>query len=376
MKRVTQTMIAKALGLAPSTVGLVVGACETRTTKKLRPETIEAIKAKAEEMGYFGPDRRARSMRAGRSNLIGIIHFGSPFETGQRSAFYLPQAVNALGYDYLVLDLHWHGGNTARVMNEIIESRVEGVLLTADYEEAFSREDLAVLQKAGIPVVSLYGDDELPVPRVGDAARSSFRALATHLLGLGHKKILFPCIPSDKLSSLGRIAGLREALPSQGEWSEVSEETFLSGGGIALSKKRNTPAITVVRLASSPHGENYTEANFRFASQLFAQGTQVDALIAFNDRAAMGIYNAAYSRGIRIPDDVALTGADDDAFGRYPMFELTTIRQDIERSCEAALKMLVTRIKNPKAKVKNVEFPSELIVRKSCGSLVARAAVL
>lgn len=363
MKRVTQSTIAKALGISPSTVGLVVGSCETRASKKLRPETIERIRAKAEELGYFGPDPRARSMRGGRSNLIGILHFGSPFETGQRSAFYLPQAVNAMGYDYLVIDLQWHGGKVGRVMREILQARVEGVLLTANYREAFSLDELSILKRAGIPVVSLYGDDPLPIPHIGDAARGSFREMTTHVIGLGHRHLLFPCGAVDRISAKGRIAGLREALPPQWNLRTVEESAFFGRSGYG-----ETPSITVVSTLPGPHG-NFTEDAFHFGRRLFAMTELPDAIMAFNDQAALGFFNAAFEKGVHIPKDIALVGADDDHFGRYPMFELTTIRQAIDTSCQAALETLVSLITDPEKPVPmEQEFPSQLIVRRSCGN--------
>lgn len=365
MKRVTQSTIAKALGLATSTVGLVVGSCETRSQKKLRPETVARIEAKAKELGYFAPDRRARAMRNGRSNLIGIIHFGSPFEAGQRAAFYLPQAVNAQGYDYLVVDLHWHGGNVERVMNEILQARVEGVLLTANYLEAFSFENLAILQKAGIPVVSLYGDDAMPIPHIGDAARGSFRALAEHVIALGYERILFPCGNSGKLSMKGRIAGLKDALPSGWEFHIMEEKEFFQSRKPFSRIAGDTRCMTVVHISRG--GGTVTRANFRFANRLFSLDELPHAIMAFNDQAAFGVFNAAYEKGLRIPEDIALTGADDDRFGKYPMFHLTTIRQDIESSCDAALDALIRKIKTPDVSIPNREFPSQLVLRHSCG---------
>jgi LacI family transcriptional regulator len=74
----------------------------------------------------------------------------------------------------------------------------------------------------------------------------------------------------------------------------------------------------------SSHGAVAPPEGFRLVSEVLDSGAEVDALLCFNDRLAMGAYQALQERGVRVPDDVSVLSFDDTSFARWLRPGLTT----------------------------------------------------
>ncbi|MEO6846003.1 MAG: substrate-binding domain-containing protein [Chthoniobacterales bacterium] len=257
----------------------------------------------------------------------------------------------------------------------MIQTRVEGVILGGSAYHICGPEHIATLEQTGIPVVSHLGDD-MDVPTVGDDARSSFFTMARHLQNVGHRSILMPAFLTPERSAFNRVEGFKLAMKGWGEYHEIDQKDFLREWPSLYKNCQDTPIGVIVKLdpANLPlaEGHDITQIYYKLSKGLFAAGKLPDAIMAINDAAAFGVYNAAFEMKINIPADIALTGADDDYFGQLPMFRLTTIRQNILQSCKAAVEMLVQRIKTGDATVMPDQcFHSEIALRQSCGRLIA-----
>ncbi|NOH00901.1 MAG: substrate-binding domain-containing protein [Chloroflexi bacterium] len=107
------------------------------------------------------------------------------------------------------------------------------------------------------------------------------------------------------------------------------------------------------------------------------RGMKLQAIIAANDRMAFGVLEALQQRGIRVPDEIALTGFDDVGEAQSMGVPLTTVHQSFYEVGRRSLEGLLKRIKGEA--VEDVILPSRLVVRWSCGCLpegVQRAIVL
>jgi len=363
---ISQRKIAETLGISTSTVANILYG-----NPNYKKETRERVLATAAALGYQR-NRASIAIQRGRSNLIGVIHFGSSYENASRAIFFIIQALREHGYDYLVVDQRWHAGNTQKMLDEMLQSRVEGVVLVGSggREETFNDRSLALLERSGIPVVSLYGDDYLDVPLVGDSNRSSYCAMANHLLSLGHRRLLLPSLPFTQRSTVGKGEGFQMALEKAGECLVLKEDEFREAWPKLLRKRRRSPQGIIVQQDMARYGHDIVKAYYEFGKWLFTANALPDAIMCANDRAACGIFSAAHDFGIKIPQDVAVTGSDDEFPGELPIFRLTTIRMDIARSSRAAMTMLIQRIKKKSLSKKKMDFPSELLVRQSCGRRV------
>jgi LacI family transcriptional regulator, galactose operon repressor len=102
------------------------------------------------------------------------------------------------------------------------------------------------------------------------------------------------------------------------------------------------------------------------ASRILAEGAALpDALICANDLIALGAMQRLRAAGIRIPEDVAVTGVDDTPFARIAEPTLTTVRQPIEQMAEEAVAMLVARRSHPSRAPRRLIMTPELMIRGS-----------
>ncbi len=360
---ISQRKIAESLGMPTSTVANILNG-----TPYYKKETRDRVLKAAAELGYQR-NRASIAIRKGRSNLVGVIHFGSAYETAHRGIYFLIEALKGYGYDYVVADQRWHAGNVQWMLNEMIQARVEGVILMGNgtRTEAFSPASLATLERASIPVVSLYGDDYLDVPLVGDSAKSSFYAMARHLQSVGHRSILLLSCPSNERSTIGRIEGFEQAMKGEGAFFVLDEETFSRKWPRLRREHRDSSIGVAIRMSSQ---QDFFKACNEFSKRLLASAALPDAIMCANDRAAYSVFDAAHELRVRIPEDVAVVGADDESIGNLSMFRLTTIRMDIARSSQAAVDMLMERLKNGGIAKREVSFPAELVLRQSCGRMI------
>lgn len=362
----TQQQVAERAGVSQETVSHILNGARG---KRYSAATKEKVRQAALEIGYV-PNRASRSMRMGRSNLIAVIHFGSPYRTGQDAVSYLPLAITSKGYDYLVNDLQWHGNEPDRVVSDLIQFRVEGVILVANTANRLTAAHIKKLADAGIPTVSLYGDDNLSmIPLISGDVLDRTSRLTDHLLGVGHRRILMPVSGLDTRNTVERIAGFRKAFERKGTTETLTEEEFFSGDPIWQSPNAGQTQGVIVRMDTRRYRGDVTRLHYELVLRLGQHERLPDALMSANDQGAFGVFAAALEMGLKIPDDLAVVGVDNDSFGGYPAFQLTTTQGDNSGACEAAVSTLLDLIhRNPESIETRKVLASELIIRASCGS--------
>jgi DNA-binding LacI/PurR family transcriptional regulator/signal transduction histidine kinase/ActR/RegA family two-component response regulator len=192
---------------------------------------------------------------------------------------------------------------------------------------------------SGLPLCSI--GERLPgVPSIVIDNRSGLAQTIDHLIDDHSKKrIFFLGGPDHNTDARSRLEVYREALsrhaiPFDPELVAFGDFTLGSG-------------TTVMREA-------------------LARGVAFDAVVAANDGMGLGAIHALRERGIRIPDQVALTGFDDLVLSRFADPPLTTVRQPIERMAALSIDILVKQMAG--ATVAEVtELPVEVVRRRSCG---------
>jgi len=163
-------------------------------------------------------------------------------------------------------------------------------------------------------------------------------AATDHLIGRGHRRIGAIGGPPDYLCSRARLDGYRSALERAGLDYD--------------------PAL--VR-----PGDFYYEGGFVHGGELLDLADPPTAIFAGSDQQALGVYEAARQRGLRIPQDLSVVGFDDLPVVRWLSPPLTTVRQPLAEMGRAAADMLGTLIEGLPLPSKRVELTTELIVRES-----------
>lgn len=312
-RRATIADVAREAGVSPSTASVVFSG-KTPVSDATRRRVLDAAAA----LGYSGPDPRAASLRTGRSGIVGVV-----FEEHLRTAFLDP--VKTLMMDGLADAVAPLGAGLLLLRDE---SGVEGAptLTTAPIDAAVLigcsgtlRESLAAVRARGIPVVVIEGDAGDGIPRIGLDNREAQRQAASHLRGLGHTRVAIVTLP------------LRTGWP----------------GGWAPADMPITVDVTRERLAGAkdvfPDAAVYGAAG-SFIDEGLAAGravlgdaaTRPTAVIAQSDLLAAGVVRAAEELGLRVPEDVSVTGFDGIVVDGLAPYELTTLEQPATEKGRAA----------------------------------------
>lgn len=362
----TLQVIATKAGVSRETVSHILGG---KLAERYKASTRKKVRAIAEEL-HYRPHRGAQTLKSGRSNLIAIVHFGAGIEAARQTNLALSRLVNEVGLDYLAIDMNWYGGSVERTLEELNRARVEGVLIS-HIQEAFHDVHLTSLREARIPVVSVNGGLRPELPLICDNVAEAYAGLTRHLLDLGHRRIIqliaetkFP--PDRSRSTTERTNGFRRAIRQRGTWVTMSEDEYFQKE-IRLPRTGQSGIRGITVQQDYQLYARMENPVYQFCSRLFQQKILPDAIVCLNDRSAMEAIAAGLEYGKSVPDDIAVTGYDNDRIGEFPAFGITTAAQNIEGICSASVKMLMELIANPDQEVSNRMFESRLIIRTSCG---------
>ncbi|GAA4844772.1 LacI family DNA-binding transcriptional regulator [Luteimicrobium xylanilyticum] len=202
---------------------------------------------------------------------------------------------------------------------------------------------LEALRAGGFPFVVVDPMTALPadVPTVSAAHLTSARALTSHLLDLGHRRIGVVGGPPEWLASRSRLAGHASALADVGL----------------------LPDPTLRRSVRPTADEGYAAACDLLDAP--GPGGPPTAVVAFNDKVASGVLRAAAERGLRVPGDLSVTGFDDLDLARSTVPPLTTAHQPLEEMGRMAVSLLVRLVAGQAVDGLHVSLATELVVRGS-----------
>ncbi|MET7857579.1 LacI family DNA-binding transcriptional regulator [Streptomyces sp. NPDC005318] len=202
--------------------------------------------------------------------------------------------------------------------------------------------ELVALRARDFPFVVV--DPRTPLPRdiagVSAAHFAGARSVTAHLVGLGHRRIGVIGGPDEWMASRSRRAGHASALADAG-------------------------VLPSPELISSV--EPTADAGHAAACRLLALPQRPTALVAFNDKAAVGALRAAHEHGLRVPEDLSIAGFDDDYLSSSVVPSLTTVRQPLEELGRMAVSLLTRLMAGHAVEALHVELATELVVRDSTG---------
>ena len=230
---------------------------------------------------------------------------------------------------------------------------LDGLLLTADVAYGTDPHDLRAFSNLyrSLPIVTQSVEIEGASMFIPDNS-GGMRAAIRHLIEThGYKRIAYIRGITGQIDAEQRFQAYREELQVHGI---RYEETLVVDGDYTLESGRAAIHILL------------DERELRF-----------QAIVAANDRMAFGALEALQERGIRIPDEVAVTGFDDLREAQATGVPLTTVRQSFYTAGRQALETLLRRIRGEKVPAVTLT-PTQLLVRWSCGCLpenIRQAAV-
>lgn len=301
----------------------------------VKAETAARIRRIAEEAGYRA-SAVARGLVTRKTKTIGLVvtTVGDPFASEVVCG--IEQAANDHGYAVFLADSNADPEREKKVVRELAERRVDGILVTSSRVGALY---LSLLREMMVPIVLL--NDQYPGEFVHSVMINNIdgmRAVVDHVISLGHRRIAYVGAVNGYQTDTERFAAYREAL--QAAKIPVSGELVVHGDGMPGTAK------------------NVTE-------RLLAQHERPTAICCYNDMTALGAMRAIRASGLKIPEDVSVTGFDDLFFSAYMEPPLTTVRQPMRRMGQLAMESLTKLMAGRQAGRQVVWVEPELVVRSS-----------
>ncbi len=331
---VTLKDVAKVAGVSYATVSRALsGSPEVGESTRKRVVRI------CEEMGYT-PNAVARSMVMKRTNIIGLIvtSIDNPFMSEMTA--HLEIYARKCGYNLMVCNSSYDLNLEKEVFTLLMGRQVDGIILIPVGSESY--ESLKNLTTQ-VPTVFI-GENMIDLPEnyVSVDNTTGMQQAAEYLYSLGHRKILYLGARDNSMTHKLRLDGYLKACEKL---------------GIEPNVIRNTSA------------RSSSQVGYDLAKVYFESPCSETAILCAADTLAIGVIQAAYEKGIRIPDDLSLMGFDNISFSALPPIDLTTVNQPKQELAVAALEMLQNRIKKPDAPYTRTILSPSLIIRNSCRAI-------
>lgn len=332
--RVTIRAIADEAGVSVATVSRVINGRAT-----VAPATQEMVRRAAQRLG-----EASVSAPGGQGAAAGAVFVYCPYMLTDYFGTIVTSVIETL-------ELHGrqavvHAGVSERSRSSVSLPdlpRRPGIAGAVLVLPPSSTEELAALHARHYPLVVIDPRAELPedVASVSAAHAAGARRLTGHLTALGHRRIGFVGGPQDWLASRNRLVGYASAL------AEI---------GILL----DPGLVRHVEEPTADHGH-------RAALSLLDHPQPPTAVVAFNDKTAAGALRAARSRGLRVPEDLSVTGFDDSELASSTTPLLTSARQPLEEMGRMAVSLLMRLVSGHAVDTLHVELATPLVVRESTG---------
>jgi LacI family transcriptional regulator len=311
---VTVHDVARHAGVSSMTVSRVVNGTKVRET--LREKVVTAI----EDLNYV-PNLAARAARSGAFR-IGVL-FSNPRSSNLGD--FLMGAFSQSGRDGSQLDIEPIAAHRDPIdaVRTLLARGVDGMILPPPLCD--SLEALDLLWQAKVPAVSFATAD----PRSHSSAVliddfEGARALAGHLIALGHREIAFIRGDARHSPALRREEGFRAAMAQAGLQLNASwllQGDFSYRSGLEAGKA----------LLDRPLDERPT------------------AIFASNDDMAAAVTAIALGQGIRIPADLSIAGFDDTPIASLLWPQLTTVHQPIAEMASTAVEIVTDTLRQRRA---------------------------
>lgn len=329
---VTVATVAAEAGVSTATVSRVLTG-----SKSVSAQTSARVLAAAEKLRYSG-NSIAKALRQNSTGNIGMLvpSISNPFFTSlvEQVEHHLAQA----GLNLFLCDSRNLVATEETRLRSLTQGSVDGILVSPVDEN----RSAAALQRASdiVPIVQIdrrVGAVDTDWVGLDDA--HAMRLIAQHLADRGVRIVAFVTSIMGSSSALDR---LQSARASCAELGIAMPDDLVLDGDFSL------------------------EWGATAADGLLDSGRDLpDAIICSDDLIALGLSGRLAERGIRVPDDVRVTGFDDIEYASLNVPSLTTLRQPLTQIAAEAVRLLQENIQSADRAKTQLALRGELVVRKS-----------
>jgi len=324
---VTIHVVARKAGVSSATVSRVLQGSAS-TSESTRAKVIAAVR----ELGYSPPDRARRPIST-RHDAYGLVLADLAVSDYSELLMGL-ESVAADSGQGVVLVVTRRLDDASEAVRELAK-RVDGLVIGPNTVPDAVAHSLGRV----MPVVLLARPDVAGCDSVRADNVESAALITAHLFEHGRSRLVFVGEPDASLDVSERYAGFRRAHVA---------------AGVPLRR----PPLRVPLIEG---------AGVRVAEEILRRRVKIDGLVCGNDTLALAILKRLQDNGVRIPDDLAITGWDDVLAARYISPGLTTVRQPMHDLGRLAAERLHARIVNELPVIGSEVLPTRVILRSSCG---------
>lgn len=295
---------------------------------------MRAVRQAAKELDYQ-VNQIGRALSTQASGTIGVVvpNLDNPFYPQ------LVQGIDRALYQQdcglLLCDANNNPEMEAKRLRVLLQRQVDGVIISPVHRQLSMP---AIQQTAREVIVIQFGKVDVPTDIVTVDQSQAMNMLIDHVVSAGRQRLAFITSSDAVSSTMGeRLAAYRARMADD---RGALERVYMGD----LSLRWGGEAVRTIVAAGQP---------------------LPDALICGNDLIALGAMQQLRWAGIRVPDDISVTGIDDTPFSRVSDPELTTIRQPLDQIGDEAVAMLLSRQRDPTRAPRRLTLSPELIIRRS-----------
>lgn len=305
-----------------------------RVSKALR-ERVEAVMV---EEKYL-PHPLARALSLGRNKMIATILFDISNPFFAEMSHCIDRDLQVRGYSLMVSGTDQSAELEAKVIKLLVNAGAEAIAICGT---GSNTEQLLKLQDYGLPIMIFAQRSEDPrIPFVTVDDRQGMRSLGEHLIGKGVESFYFIHEPVNAIQHRDRYDGFMESIYDHGLDDScvrlVTSESPSWDGGYGTAKN-----LLSERPDELP-----------------------ECFVCLNDYTALGVCRALTQAGLKVGDDILVTGFDDIPYAALLESPLTTIKQPIEEMSKYLIGEVINAIENRTISMNSHTFKAELVVRES-----------
>ena len=327
-QRITSLDVARRAGVSQSAVSRVFSGASASAN------TIAKVRAAADELGYR-PNSLARAMITGKSRMIGLLVAYLDNQFYPVALERLSNALQAQGYHVLIFMISNSEDEIDETVKDLMDYQVDGIITAS---VSMSSELTERCAGAGIPVVMFNrGQDGAALSSVTSDNVAGGRQVADLLVAGKHRRIAHIAGWSGSSTGRDRALGFRYGLSAAG-----------------------------YELVAEIDGAYCRETAAAATRALMARAKPPDAIFVGNDHMAFAVVDTLrHELGLSVPVDVSVVGYDDVPQASWGAYQLTTVRQPVNRMVDATVETLLGEIRDHGRATQKIKIAGPLVLRET-----------
>lgn len=330
-QNVTIRDVAERAGVSIMTVSRVMN-----SSGVVRPDTKQRVEDAIRALNYR-PNLGARRLAGGKSLFIGMLYHNPSPNYLSKILYGSLEACREGGHHLVLNDLgqltpYTDPEATARSLNL---ADLDGLIVSPPVSS--HQPFMDVLARSGLPIINVApGDLNVSGLKIAMDDARAMEEMVTLVLDHRHTRIGFIKGPPDHPSSGNRFNGFKDG----------------------LARRNLTVDPDLVKV-----GDFTYRSGFECATELLSRPDRPTVIMTSNDDMAAGTIAAAYRMGLRVPEDLSVTGFDDTEIATNIWPELTTVKQPIAEMASRAVRLLTANKRGDKATLQSLSaFVDHVVV--------------